>query len=202
MFEEFCTPEGYMRFVTKLVSSHSMTSFEAKLGTMGLGLAGEAGEIARLVNLCTYQGKVWNEEDNFRLVDELSDVCWYVCFTAGHVVGVPFCDLITHVPINRANDPAKAFRDSYVCLMATCGGVADQAKKLLFHGKPYNESVRRDLIDRLKSIMVSVALLAGDVCGVRVDDVIRHNVIKLSDRYKSLTFSTEEFLAKEKKWEE
>lgn len=196
--EQFHSPEGFTEFVTRLASKHSMVDFNTKLGTMGLGLAGEAGEVAKLVKFKTYEGKTWDDADHLRVIDELSDICWYVAFAAGNVVETPFRYLRCDVPVQRKPDPAGEFRTSYVGLMQSCGGIADVVKKLLFHGKPYNDQVRLDLIERLRSVMASVAIIASDVCGVTVDEIIKHNVAKLSERYKGLQFTTEEFMAKER----
>ena len=190
-------PESYTKFVTALVSPHSMQSFETKLGTMGLGLAGEAGEIATLVSLYCHEGLEWTETNTNRLIDELSDICWYVAFGAAHVLEVRFDELYTQLEVCPKTDPARQFKDSYVHLMKNCGAIADIVKKLLYHGKPYNDKIRHDLIERMRNVMAAVMLLASEVCCCEIKDLLEHNIAKLSERYKSLTFTTEAFMAKE-----
>lgn len=109
----------YENFVTGLASTTSLHSFEAKLGTAGLGLAGEAGEIADLTKKLLYHGMPFDEEVRQKLISECSDLLWYLQFA------------ITHV------------------------------------------------------------------CGITIEELIDFNIKKLSARYKSLKFSTEEFMAKE-----
>lgn len=198
---QFCTPDGYEDFVTKLVSMHSMENFKTKLGTMGLGLAGESGEIAFIAIRMQY-GNPMTTKDYERILDELSDVCWYVAFAARHVVQVPLKDLVPHYPVAQSHNTESAFLLNSSRLSAACCGVADQVKKLLYHGKEYNDKVRKDLIERLGIVMMNVVVMASEVCGVSFENLITHNVLKLSDRYKSLSFNTEEALAKEARGEE
>ena len=86
-------------------------------------------------------------------------------------------------------------------LACRCGAACDTTKKLLYHGITL-DSVREKLDTSLRRIAGTVALIAADVCGVTLQQVINRNVAKLSERYKTLEFSTEAFLAKENAKEE
>jgi NTP pyrophosphatase (non-canonical NTP hydrolase) len=72
----------YQKFVVSLASADSTRTAERRLGTSGLGLAGEAGEFADVIKKILYHGMDLNEEVHDRLVKELGDVMWYVTFAA------------------------------------------------------------------------------------------------------------------------
>ena len=73
---------NYEEFVLSLASPRSTKDFEAKLATGGLGLAGEAGEVADTVKKVLFHELDVTEEVRDRLLGELSDIMWYVAFTA------------------------------------------------------------------------------------------------------------------------
>lgn len=191
------TWQEFPAFVTKLGSSYSMFDFNTKLNTLGLGLGGEGGEIANILVECNLRPTEFPEELRLKLVDELSDILWYVAFGCANVVECDFYKTFEEMEPGLAFCPALTFRENYPILMAACGGVTDVVKKVLFHGKPYNEAVRNDLIKKIGNIMKAVTFIGKEVCGVTVKEIIEHNIKKLSERYKSLSFSTEEFMAKE-----
>lgn len=66
-----------MEFVVKQASDASKESFESKVGTTALGLAGEAGEVADHIKKVFYQGKVF---DRHAFLNELGDALWYITF--------------------------------------------------------------------------------------------------------------------------
>ncbi len=84
----------YTKFVTGLASPKSMKSFESRLATGGLGIAGEAGEVSDMVKKILFHGKKFDDEVKEYLIKELGDVLWYVVFMADNVVGVSVQDLI------------------------------------------------------------------------------------------------------------
>ena len=61
-----------------------------KLSNVGLGLAGEAGEVADEIKKHLYHGHPLNKE---KLVKELGDVCWYAALAAT-VLGVSLEDVM------------------------------------------------------------------------------------------------------------
>jgi NTP pyrophosphatase (non-canonical NTP hydrolase) len=94
MAKKKLTLEAYADFVTSIVSKHSMKNFKAKLGTAGLGLGGEAGEIADTVKKLLFHGKKYDEETRQHLIKELGDVMWYVSFMARHVLNTTVEEVI------------------------------------------------------------------------------------------------------------
>lgn len=72
----------YQKFVASLASEDSTRTIERKLGTSGLGLAGESGEFADIVKKILYHSMDLNEEVHDHMVKELGDIMWYVAFAA------------------------------------------------------------------------------------------------------------------------
>jgi NTP pyrophosphatase (non-canonical NTP hydrolase) len=88
------TLDRYEKFVTGLASERSMESAHARLATAGLGLAGEAGEFADVVKKILFHDLEYTDDVKQRLLLELSDVMWYVTFTACNVLGVGIQEVI------------------------------------------------------------------------------------------------------------
>ena len=59
------------------------------------GLVGEAGEVGDLWKKLKFHGKELNEENRGKLIDELSDVCWYL-MQATIALDVPLEEVIKH----------------------------------------------------------------------------------------------------------
>lgn len=57
-----------------------------------LGLAGETGEVADIIKKWKFQG---HELDREKLIDELSDVCWYIAITC-EALDVTLEDVMRH----------------------------------------------------------------------------------------------------------
>jgi NTP pyrophosphatase (non-canonical NTP hydrolase) len=194
--------EEYADFVTKLGSVYSMADDKSKMATAGLGLGGEAGEIANICSKLNDNSLEWSDDVRNKIVDELGDIMWYVAFAARNVLNVNLGTLIPeqktifshHGTITQAHNWTYHLR-----LIDSCCSVTDMTKKLLYHGKPFNEDAKAKMILKLSEISKWVMLFAYEVCGVRLMDVVVRNVAKLSERYKSLKFTTEEFMAKENK---
>ena len=87
------TLEEYCDFVDGLASPNSMASFEAKLTTGGLGIAGEAGEVADIVKKIVFHGMDYTDEVRDRIIKELGDVMWYIAFTA-NTISCPIDEII------------------------------------------------------------------------------------------------------------
>lgn len=89
------TLEQYADFVTQLASKKSMRDFESKLGTGGLGLAGEAGEVADIAKkVLFHDGMEFTPEVREKLIKELGDVMWYVAFTCRNVLEMTLEEVI------------------------------------------------------------------------------------------------------------
>jgi hypothetical protein len=197
---DYTSASGYTEFVTRLASQPSMVSFETKLATAALGLGGEVGEVADIAIQSRIAGMTYELSD--KLVKELGDIMWYVAFACGNVADWPlralWPDPMVRDPMADEHATKVALLDMWaIRLSYRCSLFVDTAKKLLFHGKPYDEDVRRQLVGTLGDITEIVTIVAFDVCGVQLRDVVKANVDKLSARYKTLQFSTAEFLEKE-----
>ena len=67
----------------------------ARMDTAMAGLAGEAGECCDLWKKLKFHNKELNEEMRLKMIDELSDVCWYLA-NAATALGVDIDDIIKH----------------------------------------------------------------------------------------------------------
>ena len=67
----------------------------ARMDMAVAGLAGEAGEVGDLWKKLKYHNKELNDENRQKLVDELSDVCWYV-MQAAIALNIDLDDVIRH----------------------------------------------------------------------------------------------------------
>ena len=204
---DFSSFENYADFVAKLASPLSTQDFNAKFATAALGLSGEIGEIAELVLEGNANSNYLNDEQVNKLVDELGDIVWYVAFASVHVVETPFKQLWDEVvstpraASNHSKQNRAYAKDYYMLLAISCGSFADSIKKILFHGKPYNPEQKQKLVQYLTDILFIVNEFVNTVCEVEFEVILKTNVEKLSERYKSLKFTKEEFMEKEAKKE-
>lgn len=77
----------------------------SRMGNAVAGLAGEAGEIGDLWKKLKFHNKELSEENRQKLVDELSDVCWYA-MQAAIALDVDMDEVIRHnVEKLRARHP-------------------------------------------------------------------------------------------------
>lgn len=197
--------EFYPLFVTKLGSTYSMGDLNAKIGTMALGLAGESGEIMEISSLYALKVVEWDDElTNKKLIDELSDVCWYLAFGVQNVVETDFPSFLKNACIDKVPNYLKKGKKRYKylkrnhqILVKNCCNLADFAKKLMYHGMKFDDTLRKRVALNLTLIAQDVANLAVNVCQCDFDFLLKHNVQKLSKRYRTLQFTTEEFLKKE-----
>lgn len=67
----------------------------ARMDTAMTGLAGEAGECCDLWKKLKFHNKELNDENRQKMIDELSDVCWYLA-NAALALGVDIDDIIKH----------------------------------------------------------------------------------------------------------
>lgn len=110
-----------------------------------------------------------------------------------------YCDFVTKLASKDSMVDFKSKLTTGAMGMAgEAGEVVDIAKKILFHGQPYTDEVRQKLIKELGDEIWYLAFFCRNVLNISIEEVIEANVQKLSARYKSLEFTTEEFMAKEK----
>jgi NTP pyrophosphatase (non-canonical NTP hydrolase) len=105
--ETSMTLEEYCDFVVSKASARSLRDFESAVGTSGLGIAGEAGEIADLTKKVLFHGMEWNEETRQKMIKELSDVMWYAAFLARVVLNVTIEEVI-QANVDKLNARYKA----------------------------------------------------------------------------------------------
>ena len=67
----------------------------SRMDTAVSGLTGEAGEVGDLWKKLKFHNKELNDENKQKLIDELSDVCWYV-MQAAIALNVDLDDVIRH----------------------------------------------------------------------------------------------------------
>ncbi len=67
----------------------------ARMDMAAAGLAGEAGEVGDLWKKLKYHNKELTEKKRQKLIDELSDVCWYV-MQAAIALNIDLDDVIRH----------------------------------------------------------------------------------------------------------
>lgn len=190
----------YTQFVEGRTSSYSAVSFETRLATAAVGLTGEAAEI--LSECLNSNSEYINSNNGDLLVKEIGDACWYLA-ALSNALEIPLEEFIEQE--EKCLEHAKELLiRSYdiqmrhalyiaIDLSVAAGNMADQIKKMLFHGKDLDKS---KLIDCAKSI--SKAIMA--FCYMLETDlqkVIDINVEKLQNRYKSGKFTVEEFKKKE-----
>jgi NTP pyrophosphatase (non-canonical NTP hydrolase) len=82
-------------------------------------------------------------------------------------------------------------------LAGEAGEVADLAKKVIFHGMQWDESIRQKMINELADIFWYLTFTARNVLNVTIEEIMEANVKKLQERYKTGKFTTAEFLIKE-----
>lgn len=81
-------------------------------------------------------------------------------------------------------------------LAGECGEVVDLVKKLNYHGISLTEELRQKFIKELGDVEWYKTLMYA-ILGVTPEEVWQANMDKLNVRYKSGTFTTAEFMAKE-----
>lgn len=193
--------QEYCQFVEGRTSSFSAVSFETRLATAAVGLTGEAAEILEEILNCT--------SSNDTLMAEVGDVSWYLG-ALSNAIEVPLEDffeeesvyteyakklLIDAFDVLQINSHASSKHRLYVaiCLSIATGKIADQIKKMLYHGKEIDKVKLTECAKNItKPIMAFCYIL-----DVNLEYVIDKNVEKLSNRYKSGKFTVEEFKAKE-----
>lgn len=115
-------------------------------------------------------------------------------------MGISLKDYETFVLNQLAPASAESFKSKMLTfslgLCTEAGEAGDIAKKVAFHGLPYNEELRQKWIKELGDVLFYY-VLGCSTLGTTLEEVMDKNYVKLSDRYKSGKFTTEEFLKKE-----
>lgn len=179
----------YQEFVEGLASAPSTASFKDRLTTSVLGLCGESGECLDII-----YGFINGYEKDFdknKLIDELSDVVWYVTF-ACNTLKIKLTDMFIF-DITGVSDVPNQTAKYVLNLVSYSANCSDFVKKHVYHSKDFNED---QFLLNLKHIVEYVYLLANSL-DVSLQHVVDYNVNKLKSRYKTGKFTTEEFMQKE-----
>lgn len=67
----------YASFVSRLNELNNSTQIE-RLLTASIGISAESGEFMEIMKKMVFQGKPWNEENEFHIKRELSDIVFYL----------------------------------------------------------------------------------------------------------------------------
>lgn len=70
--------KDFSSFVNRVTDLNNQGCDIARLLTAQAGLTAEAGEFGEVVKKITFQGKPWDEHNQFHMKRELGDVMWYV----------------------------------------------------------------------------------------------------------------------------
>lgn len=189
--------KDYGNFVANLASEKSTKDFESKLGTVSLGLAGEAAEIAEIVNVIHVYG--WSKACRDNLIKELGDLMWYIAFGGKFITNqTQQNEFILNVPlyVSSGEDPYKNMKTASVNLCIHAGKFSDKVKKLLYHGIEFSENDRQELRIHLSNIYHCACFFANSGMGCDIWEVVQKNVEKLTTRYRNLRFSTGESIKK------
>lgn len=181
---------NYTCFVEGLAADASKVDFNARLTTTILGLTGEAAECVELMVAAAFDSEELNRT---KLIDELSDMMWYVAFGTT-TLEVSLTEMIQKHQVDTV--PALSNDDileEVMRLSCAAGRCADITKKYLFHSKPFN---KEKCLEALNGVVRHISETAA-LLGLTVQDVVDVNVVKLKDRYKTGKFTFEEFMKKE-----
>lgn len=189
----------YTCFVEGLASDSSKVDFNARLTTAILGLTGEAAECVELMISTSFDNKEFNRT---KLIDELSDMMWYVAFGT-IALETSLVEMIQKSEEFKAFEPPAVSRnptsnnndilEEVMRLSCSAGHCADITKKYLFHSKPFN---KEKFLESLSNVVLQISKTAA-LLGLTIQEVVDVNVVKLKDRYKTGKFTFEEFMKKE-----
>ena len=142
---------------------------QIQLANFGLGIAGEAAEIAEET---TYS--VESEPQKSKIIDECGDVCFYVANLCTALI-IDWTDLIP------PNVELATWNDSDICLdlFRQAGKIADVIKKTIAQGHELDiEKLRKSisgLMEHLKELLRYFDITLEEVC--------EYNHLKLLKRY-------------------
>lgn len=159
--------------------------FNLRQAVWGLGLTGEAAEVAGLY--------LDPEINPATLTKEVGDVLWYIAafcthnrWSMAHVMNVGFDVTLRDYQRSFSSTAFAAGSAWGLHLAKECGAVADYIKKVVGHGHVLDEA-------RLRKGLNACMIVVTGLCtahGLDLDAVCEANIAKLNKRYKD-GFSTE-----------
>lgn len=177
--------KDYQKFVENLISPDTLINGNiSKLSAVGLGLAGEIGEIYEVLQFY----------DKEKFIKECGDLLWYItlgCIT----LGIDLDDLMLDDTVNVDKSQQYLLAKQLKTLIIEIGSVCEIIKKHLFHKKELNNNT---LILYLHSILNTLIV----VCmyyDISIDLVKQTNYEKLSQRYPQGVFTVVDFNRKEER---
>lgn len=164
----------YQEFVEGLASVPSTASFKDRLTASVLGLCGESGECLDIIY--GFINGYEKEFDKNKLIDELSDVVWYVTFACS-TLKIKLTDMFVFdlTGVNELHCQPVKYVLNLVSYSTRC---SDFVKKHIYHSKDFNED---QFLLNLKHIVEYVYLLANSL-SVSVQYIVDYNVNKLKSR--------------------
>lgn len=159
------TLNEYVELAQRTASTKSMA---AKIGHGCLGLIGEAGEIVDIIKKMKYMGMT-DEIAREKLIDETSDVCWYM---AEWCVG-------SNNDLQPIFDGAVGLFDNYD-LEEWCVNLVSETCRL------WNNSQDGIMYHYQYDDICHVAVCVKAIChrlNVPLEAVLEHNIDKLKKRY-------------------
>lgn len=177
--------DEYQLAAERTMAKGDPTEFNLRQAVWGLGLTGEAGEVAGLF--------LDPDIDLSILTKEVGDVLWYIAafcahnrWSMAHVMGVGFDVSLRDYQQSHSSTAFAAGSAWGLHLAKECGAVADYVKKVVGHGHVLDEA-------RLRSGLRSCMVVVTGLCtahGLDLEVVCEANINKLNKRYKD-GFSTE-----------
>lgn len=155
-----------------------------------LGLGGEAGEVARLINAAVY-GNGMTDALRADLIDELGDVMWYIsalCTKLDFDLSAIIQVRMEHT--SPAISPTLSVRsavDSTLLWALTefvihAGNAADIIKKGIFHRHGMDSKTLGKLATELGETVAYLRFIAN-LSGIDLATIMSHNIGKLKRRY-------------------
>jgi len=146
----------------------STINLEDKQGHGSLGLIGEAGEIIDIVKKQKYMG-LTDELFREKLIDEAGDVMWYV---AEVCTGFSYNIEDLNVVLTPKDYEVGIYEDNESCALK----LIEQATRCAVSRKSVTHFVYlREVVSHLAILLVKA--------GIDIQEVLRHNIDKLRDRY-------------------
>jgi NTP pyrophosphatase (non-canonical NTP hydrolase) len=163
------------------------------LGLCGLGLSGEAGEIADLIKKVYYHGKPFDRE---KLIEEGGDLAWYVSYLA-YTLGWGLADLIDPgFSYNTFNNLSETQRFTRLggLLTSRAGRITEQLDFLVFEAPEHIQFEKPILQGNLASLLGWLEALAI-ILDSSLVEMCQVNITKLNKRYPN-GFSTADSIAR------
>lgn len=158
----------------------SLSPYTADLWHGATGVAGEAGELLEAVLFPSDDGEV----DRVNLREELGDLYFYIEQLVQRTGIAIDWDAVLELAMNEVISPDMLIR--HAASIAVHGSqVLDTVKKAAIYNKDLDAELLRN---QLHALLVSMATL-GSMFSLPRQECLNANILKLSKRYQSLSYS-------------